>query len=413
MNLSGPLVTPWLAFIESNTSGTGRLFARAAKEEGLRPVILTADRSRYRYIAEDDVDFLHLDTQDLNAMREACRSLESTEGLAGVTTSSDHFIAAAAAVAASLGLPGPELHAVEDCRDKELQISRLRSAGHRLPVSFACDSVEEGLTAGKRIGFPVIVKPVSGSGSVGVKLCSDPVQLALHARFLLGQRQNERGLPVRPRILIQSLVRGTEYSVESFCRTIVGITRKHLGNEPAFVEVGHDYPAQIPPPLIETIEESVHSALDALGLGWGPAHTELRVTEEGPALIEVNPRLAGGFIPELVRLSSGVDLIRETIRLVTGRETDLSARLSRCSSIRFILHDREGGLAGAIGIDEARQVPGITDVNLYVKPGDRLVRRGDFRDRLGHVIACADTVENAQRAVRTGQSLIRLRVGPE
>src|SRR5687767_8206326 len=47
---------PWFIFIESNTSGTGRLFARAARELGCRPAILTTFPDRYPYLAEDAVE---------------------------------------------------------------------------------------------------------------------------------------------------------------------------------------------------------------------------------------------------------------------------------------------------------------------------------------------------------------------
>src|SRR5215216_612843 len=116
-------MNPWLAFIESNTSGTGRLFARTAIEKGFRPVLLTADSSRYRYVAEDDIEVLQVDTQDEGAMLKACASLGSTGRLAGIMTSSEYFIAAAASLASELGLPGPRPHAIRECRDKSIQRS--------------------------------------------------------------------------------------------------------------------------------------------------------------------------------------------------------------------------------------------------------------------------------------------------
>src|SRR2546423_8012902 len=97
----------WLALIESNTSGTGRLFARAAIQLGLRPILLTAEPARYTYVAEDGVSVLCVDTQDLQALLEACRRLAADPGLAGITSSSEYFIATAASIAKRMGLPGP------------------------------------------------------------------------------------------------------------------------------------------------------------------------------------------------------------------------------------------------------------------------------------------------------------------
>ncbi|UXX92169.1 ATP-grasp domain-containing protein [Streptomyces sp. AD2-2] len=47
----------------------------------------------------------------------------------------------------------------------------------------------------------------------------------------------------------------------------------------------------------KAVTETAEAAVRALGIVLGPAHVELRLGPEGPVLIEVNPRLAGGWIP--------------------------------------------------------------------------------------------------------------------
>ncbi len=405
-------MNPWLVFIESNTSGTGRLFARAAREKGLRPILLTADSSRYPYVAEDEIAVLRVDTQDEEALLQACVSLGATASIAGVMTSSEYFIATAASLASKLGLPGPPPDAIRGCRDKSIQRSRLQAAGCGVPRFYCGSSVEECVAAANAIGFPVVVKPVDGSGSVGVKLCADAEQVASQAALLLAQQTNERGLPVRRSVLVESRIVGPEYSVETFCRSIVGITRKHLGREPDFVETGHDYPAELPESVRDSISASVLSALDGLGLGWGAAHTELRLTEDGPVIIEVNPRLAGGFIPKIVGLASGVDLISESIALATGQQPELNPAMNRYASIRFILAQEDGELIRSEGWEKAQRVPGVVEAKLYAQPGARIVRRGDFRDRIGHVIAYGDTPSASQQAALAAHAMIRLVIQP-
>src|SRR5919108_5773276 len=129
----------WLAFVESNTSGTGRLFARAASQQGFRPILLTADPTRYGYVQEDGIPVLLVDTQDQQALLDTCRRLAADPGLAGVASSSEYFIAAVGALAAQLGLPGPSPEAVENCRDKHMQRLRLQDAGVSVPPFRASD----------------------------------------------------------------------------------------------------------------------------------------------------------------------------------------------------------------------------------------------------------------------------------
>src|SRR5215471_7566900 len=66
---------PWLVLIESNTSGTGRLFARAAVQQGFTPILFTTDSTQYPYADQDGIAILQIDTTDENAMFEACKRL--------------------------------------------------------------------------------------------------------------------------------------------------------------------------------------------------------------------------------------------------------------------------------------------------------------------------------------------------
>lgn len=401
---------PWLAFIESNTSGTGRLFARAASQQGLRPVLLTADPARYPSAQSDYSRTVQLNTLDHQAVFDACRQLASEAHLAGVTSSSEYFIATAAAIASRLGLPGPRFDAVRACRNKRLQRIRLSAAGVAVPQSFAVRSIRGALAAARQIGFPVVVKPVSGTGSAGVKLCEDEQSVILQASRLLAQRENERGMPVPRQILIEQLAVGPEYSSETFGNRLIGITEKHLGPLPDFVEIGHDFPAALPMEMVGRISDVVTRALTALNLGWGPAQIELRLTEEGPKIIEVNPRLAGGYIPELVRLAYDINLISETIRLVAGQEPRLERAFSRHASLRFILPPADGLLTGVEGVAEAEALPGVAEVRLCCEVGAHLRRYGDFRDRVGHVMTTADTGAGARAIAEQAHGLIHLLV---
>jgi biotin carboxylase len=379
-----------VALLESNTTGTGRLFARAAAELGHQPVLLCADPARYPYAAEDGLHTEVLDTSDVDAVLAACRRFGD---VVGVTSSSEYFIAPAAAVAASLGLPGPDADAITRCRDKETQRELLASTHVPVPRFAAASTVDDAVKVADDIGFPVVVKPVAGSGSVGVRLCRDSDEVRDHAAALLAETVNERGIPVPARLLVEGLAVGPEYSAEVFSGRVVGVVRKHLGPPPSFVEVGHDFPV-----AADHVEACARDAVEALGLRFGPAHVELRVTAGGPVVIEVNPRLAGGNIPELVRHACGVDLVTEAVRAVTGGLPHLDHTRRRHAAIRFLLPPRSGTLERVLGTEEAVAVEGVVDVRVAASPGSPVSLRGDFRDRIGHVLACADSPEAAQQA---------------
>lgn len=394
-----------LLFIESNTSGTGRLFVRAAREMGFRPVLVTARPEKYAFLAQDGApEVIVARTDDEEALHAliAGRFGGGAE-VAGITSSSEYFIATAAALAARFGLAGPDAASVRAARDKSHQRAVLAAGGVATPAFHAVTSPAEAVEAARGIGFPVVVKPVDGSGSAGVRACATAGQVREHAEALFADGAEGR------RILVESLVAGDEFSVEVFSGRVIGITRKHLGAPPFFVEAGHDYPARVPAETARALAEAAARGTELLGLGWGPLHWELRVDAAGRAVpIEVNPRLAGGFIPELVRHAEGIDLIRETLRLVVGQRPEVDAVRRRHASIRFLFAPAAGRLQGMEGMDEARSIEGVVEVAAYRSAGDALQVHGDFRDRIGHVIGCADGFGAAANAAEHARETVRV-----
>lgn len=396
-----------LLFVESNTSGTGRLFAHTARSMGFAPVLITARPEKYAYLAEADAPEVvvvpRVDEDALHALVAA--RWGGAAGVAGITSSSEYFIATAAALAARFGLPGPDAASVRAARDKSWQREVLAAGGVPSPAFRAVSSAPDAVDAAREIGFPVVLKPVDGSGSVGVRACADPAEAASHAALLFASGGEGA------RVLVESLVAGDEFSVEVFSGQVVGITRKHLGAPPFFVEAGHDYPADVADEDAAALVDSVTRGTALLGLGWGPLHWELRMDREGRAVpMEVNPRLAGGFIPELVRHAQGIDLIRETLHLVVGQEPELAPSRRRNASIRFLFAPGAGRLAAIDGVPEALAGADVVEVSAYRHPGDELDVHGDFRDRIGHVVACAAEAGAAARAAERARDTVRVRV---
>ncbi|WP_067504365.1 ATP-grasp domain-containing protein [Actinoplanes sp. TFC3] len=386
--------TAVLLLIESNTTGTGRQFARCARDLGVEPVLVTADPARYPYVAEDHLRTVVTDTSRVEAVLAAAGDLAGQAPIAGVTSSSEYYVLPAAITAHHLGLPGPDADAVRACRDKGSQRRLLAAAGVPVPHSVLARDVESAVQAANGLGYPVVLKPLQGSGSLGVRLCASAAETAGHAAELTSAAVNGRGTPVPSDILVEQYVGGDEYSVEVFGDIAVVVVRKHLGPLPGFVELGHDLPAGLPFVDETNLKDCAVRAVRALDLGWGAAHVELRMAGDEIWLIEVNPRLAGGMIPELTHRALGVDLVGAQVLAALGRRPTLAAGPVRGAAIRFLTAEAPGTLADgtmtAAALSAARRVQGVQDAELYVAPGTRVAPATDFRGRLGHVIAVAD-----------------------
>lgn len=394
-------MTRTLALVESNTTGTGRLFAAAGRALGLQPVVFTADPGRYPYLATDDVEHVLVDTADEDALWHQVRARD----VGAVLSSSEYFVATAAALAARLGLPGPDPEAIRRCRDKGAQRDALAgmpgAPGHQV-----CADPAAAAAATTRLGGDVVVKPCLGSGSEGVRACRGPEEAAAWAGKLLSRSVNERGMAVPARVLVEQQLDGPECSVEVLDGTVWGVTTKHLGPEPHFVETGHDFPAVLDDQEHRAITDVTAEALRRLGLQSGPAHVELRRTARGPVVVEVNARLAGGMIPRLVELATGQDMIDAVVRGALGQPGAAPRPSTKHASIRFLV--ATGLVRGVGGVASAKLVPGVVDAVCTAVVGEIRPAHHSFRDRAGYVISLADNETDAVRAAETGRNAIHV-----
>lgn len=400
----------FMVFIESNTSGTGRLFVNAAREDGYRPVMLVERPERYPFLEQDSVPYIRCNTASHAETADALQSLERQGPVAGIFSGSEYFIEAAARLATEHGLPGENPESLRACRNKWLQRQCFQRAGVRTPDFECINSAEQVHTVLERIPLPVVVKPTMGSGSVGVRLCYTAGEAAEHASTLLQRTVNERGMPLPAEVLIEEYLVGPEYSVETLGETVLGVTRKHVSPEPFFVELGHDFPTVLSEEIAGSIVAVARRGLHSLGLHWGPAHVEIRLTANGPVIVEINPRLAGGFIPEIMRLAFGVDIIRQTVRLAGGEPAHVQPNQAGHASIRFLVPPRDGVITAIQGVEEASRIDGVEDIQTYRRIGDRVGIENDFRDRIGHVISRANLEINAARSAELARRKINIEV---
>ncbi|MGW0810972.1 ATP-grasp domain-containing protein [Nonomuraea sp. NPDC002799] len=383
-----------LAFIEANTTGTGMMALRTARDLGLEPLFFTGRPERYRGLAGSGAEVVRCDTNDPAELRAAVTRWAGR--LCGVTTTSDFYVAAAAELAAALGLPGNPPEVVRLCRDKGRMRRELAGAGVRQPRFEVVTEPGQIPAALARVGLPCVAKPVDGSGSEHVRLCESEEETLDHAGRVLAVRTNVRGQPSAGAVLLEEYLRGPEFSVETFHvrgePTCVGVVAKTLTGHPYFVESGHVYPAPLTPLEGEAIVATTQAALAAVGVRDGPTHTEVKLLPDGVALVEINPRLAGGMIPELVRLVDGLDLLEQQLRGAAGMPVTLATRRRGYAGVRFLTAERPGVLRTGAGWREAELLPGVESVVVTAEPGTRVSPPRSAYDRLGHVIARGTTV---------------------
>ncbi|MDX0661086.1 ATP-grasp domain-containing protein [Sinorhizobium medicae] len=399
-----------LILIEGHTS-IGPLYMRAAQRRGLYPITMSTDPTKYDYLAAEGVEAVQVDTNDLDVMKSVYSRLKLTHDIAGLTgfSGDESVYVAVGKLCRHFGLPGPDPASIEQCHDKFVQRQVLEHASIPIPEYRVATNATEVESAVAEIGLPVVIKPIGGSGSSGVHMCRTVEEVAEHTRHLLGGTHMWQA---PPRILVEEFAQGQYFTTDMMGGRVVGIGTGDFGPPPHFVYREYSFPAQLSDDENARIADASLSCLCALGLGWGPAKIEFRWTKRGPVVIEVNPRLAGTPDPELIQLAYGVDLVDEHIKLVIGEECDLRAQHSHTASARFLAPDRDGMLERIEGAGRAAALPGVAEVKMYVHPNTPIVRKGDYRDLIGHIIAASPTPDQTAALLQQAVDLVSWTIAP-
>lgn len=378
-------------FIESNTTGSGAALVKLSQLKGLEVLFLCRNPSRYPFLKDLDLLPIVIDTKDREELWQWLRDIPD---IRAILSNSDAFIGTAAWLSRMVGLNASDPELIANIQDKQWLFETLTGSGFMMAKSsFVHYSKIESQC--RDLCYPLIVKPRRGSGSANVRYCSNEGDL----RNWISDIKKSDTVMHEDGVLLQNYIIGDEYSIETIGDgkklRVIGITKKYLGDLPYFVECGHDFPAQVEANIQNRIESTVLSALQVLGLLFGPAHTEIKVVDNEVVLIEINPRPGGGMIPELIKLSIGLDILQMWIEAcIHGGFSFPNAKVHRHAAVRFLIPESEGSFA-SLPV-ETGQNPRVA---LYNPIETAYRRKGDFRDRIGYVLYFADTPEHARSGV--------------
>lgn len=278
-----------------------------AKELGFRTIAFGWDKNA---VCKEIVDkFYPVSILDTDKIVDICINEEDVKGV--VSNASDLTAKVANIVAYKLGLNGNYPDVMDNIFNKYYvrihtkDIPKLSSPEYNL-----ASNIKEDVT------FPCIVKPISGSGKVGVSFVKNTKELN---EALSYTKEDDCS-----NILIEEYIDGRELSVESISfhgnHYILQITDKENTGAPHFVETAHHQPSNLNDALKMSIRNIVKKILDNLDYKNGASHIELKIDKENNIfLIEVNPRGGGCEISnQLVKLSTGVDYLKLMIDVSTG-----------------------------------------------------------------------------------------------
>ena len=274
--------------------------------------------------------------------------------VAAIVALGDRTTATAARACRALGLAHHPPEATDVCRDKYRSRERLRDAGLRVPafVRFPLTANPRKIFATRdyKVGFPCVLKPLALSGSRGVIRANDPGEAADAFERIRKLLRSPEVKVLREEtsdsIQVEEYVEGEEMAIEALVEEgrleVLALFDKPdplVG--PFFEESIYVTPSRLAPETQDKVIEALERAVRALGLWHGPLHAEMRLTAEGPWVLEVAARPIGGLCARALRfrlpaLKQEISLEEVLLRLALRMDLTGLEREPRAAGVMMI-----------------------------------------------------------------------------
>lgn len=350
-------------------------------------------------------EYHNVSTTDKEAVLELATRL-NIDGV--VAYASDPSAPTAAYVAEKLGLPGNPYASVEILARKDLFRNFLAENGFNVPRSQSFYDMDSAKIWLEEIGVPAFVKPVDSSGSKGVTHLQNMNDFAAAFDHAL-KFSREKKVVVEERIVKANYqVAGDGFIVDGqlVFRCWADEHFDKLCN--GLVPIGQTFPTSHADHLLEVAHAESQRLLTLLGMKMGALNFDFVFSEGGKFyFLELGPRNGGCLIPEVIRYSTGVDLIKYTVDAALGLDCNgLVMKPTQGYWSSYMVHAIEDGVFKELWLsDRAKEY--IVEQDIQVKLGDQVSKFSGSHDTLGTMIlkypsmdVMLDMIDNMERDIR-------------
>lgn len=376
---------------------------------------LTVVSEEPQLLLEGD-DFLQVDCTVPEAAAHQIARLHARTPIAAVLAADDQGVLIAALAARAIGLPHNPPEAVAATKNKVMLRRALRGSV-RQPVYQVLGRGDDAHEVARDLGYPVVMKPLSLSGSRGVIRADNATQARAAERRIRRILTRTDSNPNDP-LLIEKYVPGIEVAVEGVLAkgelTVLAVMDKPdplVG--PFFEETIYTAPSQLHPEMLDEIGDTVQAATAALGLQVGPVHAELRLDGTAVVLIEVAARPIGGLCGRALRFGLlGSSLETVLLRTATGRPMRGLRRQDPGAGVMMIPIEHRGTLKQVSGMESALEVPWVTSVDISMPRGSFVEPLPEGDRYLGFIFAVAPSPSDAEEALREAFRRLTIEIEP-
>lgn len=344
------------------------------------------------------------------------------------------YLIVAGHLAQHFGMPFPPPEAIIHSRNKLESRKIWSECGVACPRAVLASGLWESQEFFRSVKRDVVLKPVSGSGSVLLFHCKDETDIEKSVRILEEELPRRRSNPLFKPIpgttraapldpcqswIVEEYVPGPEFSCDFLLQdrdiTILRETGKVKAPGQTFGSIlAYTFPPSYPEGF--TVANLCHvlvKASRALGFTWGHFMVDFIIQDGQPVVLEMTPRPGGDSIPDLVEMATGCNLIGIYLDMVSGRARNSTILpLPSESFASFHLYAPRKGIISHLDVSQILSLPWVKGVVLKKNVGDKVkLPPHDYDNRLlGYCIVSMDPHWDMVSIHRTIQERLQVSV---
>lgn len=354
---------------------------RKAKAMGYYVLCLDADPNALGFQIADEHAVINITDE------EACLTYAREKQVDGVLTAATDFsVLTMSRIAKEMHLPGINYNSAKIIKNKASVRKRLFEAqADDTDNSYEIDSIEAIDEILHKVKFPIMMKPVDGSGSRGASKVEKAEDFAKAAEFAMS-------VSITHRAVAEPFIEGKEYGVESFVDNgvvhVLAVMQKDMTKPPYYAELGHAIPSGLNPELETKVKTCVYRAICALEINHGSVNMDLLITNEGNVhIVDIGARMGGNLIgSHIIPTGTGIDYMGNMIRAAVGDTTNWEAEWQPIPIATKLLALTPGKVKKLPNFDEIAMLYDV-QIEHHIHVGDTITPYRTNLDGCGYVVA--------------------------
>lgn len=405
-----------ILFVNSG-SKKKRFTLEIAKKLGMNVVLVNKSCTwQKKYVDQ----FIQADTYVHNEVISKLKDHLQKNVIDGAITFWEDDVPLLAKICQEFGLIGPSIETAEKARNKYVMREAFLKGNVPSPKHYLLKQGNGGIKAAiELVGLPAVIKPCWGADSEFV-IKVDDEKAAEEAYEYVLKNAVPKFNPIfkynNSQFVFEEYMEGPEVNVESLTQNgetdVISVSDKMPMIEPYFMERGDYMPSRYTGEMLGRIKEVVMAAHRAVGAQNCVSHTEVKITPDGPKVVEIAVRMGGDYLWDWVNTVWDVDLVEQGLRIAVGLPLDFEMALRPRAYLtgKYFIPEHSGVVSTIRFVRELEKLPFVKTIQLHKHVGDPVLVPPLGFENIGWMVTTGENQIESERNINAVIDDIKINV---